>query len=520
MTRLALALVLTVFCALEGRAQESLADRINAVINGPDYKQAHWGVLVVDAKSGETVYEHNPDKLFTPASTTKLYTTAAALAAFGPQYKFETPVYRRGDVSDGRLRGDLILVASGDLTMGGRTLPDGKMAFANSDHTYAGPTTTEHELTNTNPLAGLAELAQQVQAAGIRVIQGDILIDDRLFPHARGSGSGPDLLTPIVVNDNVVDLTVTPGDGPNQLASIKMRPETSWVRMDAQVVTAEKGVSPQIDVVPTGPQSFTARGRIALGSKPLVRVWPVDDPAEFARALFIEELRRHGVTVLASPHAKPTAALPEKEAYAKLTRVALFTSPPLAEVVKVTLKVSHNLYASTLPLLVAAKNNQASIADGLRWQRRFMVELGVPVETISFAGGAGGANADCTTPRATVKLLQAMRPRKEYTAWHDGFPILGVDEQSRPRQGAGEDRHAVVVRRDEQPHALAQQGARRHGDDSEWQGPDSRDVRQRRATTRGCHDGTRRPHAGADLRDHLSVWAIKPVDDWRPRRVG
>jgi D-alanyl-D-alanine carboxypeptidase/D-alanyl-D-alanine-endopeptidase (penicillin-binding protein 4) len=51
----------------------------------------------------------------------------------------------------------------------------------------------------------------------------------------------------------------------------------------------------------------------------------------------------------------------------------------------------------------------------------------VPVETISFAGGAGGANADCTTPHATVKLLQAMRPRKEYTAWHDGFPVLGVD---------------------------------------------------------------------------------------------
>src|SRR6476660_3486296 len=91
-------------------AQESLADRIGAVINGPDYKQAHWGVLLVDAKTGETVYEHNADKLFTPASTTKLYSTAAALAAFGPQHKFETPVHRRGEVSEARLRGDLILV--------------------------------------------------------------------------------------------------------------------------------------------------------------------------------------------------------------------------------------------------------------------------------------------------------------------------------------------------------------------------------------------------------------------------
>src|SRR5262245_63734743 len=83
--------------------QESLADRIDAVVNGPDYKQAHWGVLVVDAKTGNTIYERNPDKLFTPASTTKLYSTAAALAALGPQFKFETPVYRRGQVTDGRL---------------------------------------------------------------------------------------------------------------------------------------------------------------------------------------------------------------------------------------------------------------------------------------------------------------------------------------------------------------------------------------------------------------------------------
>src|SRR5205085_11833284 len=124
------------------------------------------------------------------------------------------------------------------------------------------------------------------------------------------------------------------------------------------------------------------------------------------RALFIEALRRQGVTVLASPHARPSGELPARDAYANLNRVALFTSPPLSEAIKVTLKVSQNLYASTLPLLIAHKSGKTSIADGLRWQRRFLADLEVPAETISFAGGAGGANADCTTPRATVKLLQ------------------------------------------------------------------------------------------------------------------
>ncbi len=164
-----------------------------------------------------------------------------------------------------------------------------------------------------------------------------------------------------------------------------------------------------------------------MESKPLVRIWPVDEPTAFARALFIESLRRNGITVNASPYAKPAVELPPRDAYSKMTRVASFTSPPFSEVIKVTLKVSHNLYASTLPLLIAQKQGQGDIPAGLRWQRQFLHDLGVPVETISFGGGAGGANSDCTSPRATVKLIQEMSKRKDYTAWHAGLPILGVD---------------------------------------------------------------------------------------------
>jgi D-alanyl-D-alanine carboxypeptidase/D-alanyl-D-alanine-endopeptidase (penicillin-binding protein 4) len=399
-------------------AEEPLAKRIEAVTRGPDYKQAHWGLLVADAETGTVVYEQNSDRLFTPASTTKLYTTAAALAAFGPDYKFETAVYRRD--------GDLILVASGDLTFGGRTDAAGKVLFADSDHTYATATTTANAVTPTNPLAALESLAKQVHQAGLRTIR-DVIIDDRLFPPARGTGSGPDLLTPIIVNDNVVDVIVEPGSESGKPASVRMRPETSYVQMDAQVRTVGKGAAPMIEVIPVGKQRFAVRGQIARDSKTLVRIWNVDEPAAFARALFIECLRREGVTVTASLLGAPAGELPARDAYEKLTRVAVFTSPPLSEAIKVTLKVSHNLYASTLPLLVAAKNGQSNIAAGLRWQRRFLQDLEVPVETISFGGGAGGAPADCTTPRATVQLLRAMRKRPEYEAWHAGFPVLGVD---------------------------------------------------------------------------------------------
>src|SRR5438105_2781699 len=112
--------------------------RLEQVINGPNYKQAHWGVLVVDSQTGETVYEHNADRLFIPASVTKIFSVAAALALLGVDFRFETPVYRRGERIGMRLRGDLILVAQGDLTLGGRNGPkEDVLVFTDHDHTYA-----------------------------------------------------------------------------------------------------------------------------------------------------------------------------------------------------------------------------------------------------------------------------------------------------------------------------------------------------------------------------------------------
>ncbi len=300
---------------------------------------------------------------------------------FGPDHKFETPVYRRGEVKDGRLHGDLILVAQGDLTLGGRTTADGKMAFKDHDHIYANfPSGSESEVTDTDPLAGLTALAKQVKEAGITHIDGEVMIDDRLFAKSRGSGSGPDVVTPIVVNDNLIDILITPADKAGSPAVVKMRPQTSLIQMDAQVTTGPEKGRQEILLEAVGPNRFTVRGQVRAHSQPLVRIYPVDDPAVFARALFIEALRREGIAVAASPLAPPEGDLPEKEGYGKLTRVAVYQSPPFRELIKVTLKVSHNLYANTLPLLVAAKNGKRTLAEGMQLQRRFLADLGVPVD--------------------------------------------------------------------------------------------------------------------------------------------
>src|SRR5262249_52378735 len=154
------------------------------------------------------------------------------------------------------------------------------------------------ELTDTDPLAGLKVLARQVAESGVRKVTGDVLIDDRLFEKTPSTGSGPNWLTPIVVNDNVVDLIITPGSKPGEPATVRMRPETNYVRMDASVTTTASGIATRVEIRGGGGgERFTVRGHIAVDSPPVVRIYAVDDPTAYARAVFIETLRREGVAV-------------------------------------------------------------------------------------------------------------------------------------------------------------------------------------------------------------------------------
>ncbi|HET6878849.1 MAG TPA: D-alanyl-D-alanine carboxypeptidase/D-alanyl-D-alanine-endopeptidase [Pirellulales bacterium] len=405
-------------------AADPLAEKIGVFIDEGPYKHGHWGVLVADLGSGDVLFERAPDKLFAPASVTKLYSVAAALDAFGADYRFETPIYARGQIdAEGKLQGDLILVASGDPTLGGRAGPNGEIAYTNSDHIYGDGAV----LTDGDPLAGLNELAAAVRASGVRHVRGDVLVDDRLFEHARGTGSGPALLTPIVVNDNLIDVVVTPAT-PGSPAKVVCRPVSASLPIDAQVETVAAEAPTSVTVASPDDRCLVIRGQIAAGRKPLLHPQEVADPASFARSLLIEALRRADVSIEASPLAKNQADhLPDRSDYAGMRRVAQLTSPPFSESARLILKVSHNLHASMLPLLLATRHEERTLADGLKHQRQFLIKAGVDADSISFGGAAGGDPADYVTPRATVALLRYMATRDDFAVFDRALPVLGED---------------------------------------------------------------------------------------------
>jgi D-alanyl-D-alanine carboxypeptidase/D-alanyl-D-alanine-endopeptidase (penicillin-binding protein 4) len=170
------------------------------------------------------------------------------------------------------------------------------------------------------------------------------------------------------------------------------------------------------------------RGGLPVGHAQVVKIGEVEEPAAFARALLIEALRRRRVRVAVSPLGENHAAgLPGRGEVSKLPKVAEYTSPPFSEYARVILKVSHNLHASTLPLLLAARHGERTLEEGLKRQGGILKSLGLEPGTVSFGGGAGGSRSDLATPRATVALLRAMAARPEFAAYDAALPVLGRD---------------------------------------------------------------------------------------------
>ena len=93
-----------------------------------------------------------------------------------------TRLYRTGPIAaEGTLDGDLVWVASGDLNISGRILPDGSLAFANGDHSYAAILRTARPVDG-DPLGVVRAMAREVAGHGVKRIRGRVLVDARLFP--------------------------------------------------------------------------------------------------------------------------------------------------------------------------------------------------------------------------------------------------------------------------------------------------------------------------------------------------
>jgi len=412
----------------------ALDAKIHEIASRPEFKHATFGVEVYSLDEGKVVYSLRGQQLFTPGSTTKLLTEGTLLSLLGGDYRFHTRVYRTGSItSDGVLQGDLILVASGDPNLSGRIQPDGTLAFENEDHAYAGSPDTK--AVPGDPLLVIRELASQVASRGIRQIQGRVLVDASLFPEGDKELGTDVVISPISVNDNVVDLTVSAGDKEGAPVSLKISPETSYLTVISNIVTGPRGskveVQPPVDVTnPDGSHTITLNGKFPLGSPSILYAYPVPQPSRFAQAAFVDALKEKGIKVALPALAASANFKPLTSAYTDDNVVAEHVSPPLAEEVKVTLKVSQNLHASMTPFILGAvlgHKTQQIDQGGFDLEHDFLARGGLDLAGASQADGAGGAASAFYTPDFMVHYLAMMAKQKDFAAFKRALPILGRD---------------------------------------------------------------------------------------------
>lgn len=404
----------------------ALDSRVQAIMDGAPYQHATWGLLQVDPTTDQVVHAVNPDTLFIPGSTAKLFSVSATWATLGPDYRFTTPVYAVGTLSGDTLVGNLVLVGSGDLDLGGRTTADGRVDYVGEiDHTDANAAGSDSSiLIPEDPLSGVDELARQVHAAGITHVQGDVLMDARLFQPFTEIEPTP---TPIMLNDNVIDVVTSPGQA-GQPAAATLRPQVGPYHVAVNASTVAAGGQTHLEVSLGPDDTITVSGQIAADAKPQLRTVSVGDPDSFARTAFIEALGRAGVSVSATPTAPNSdAELPSATVYAQSPRVAELTSPPYSAYATMILKMSHNLGANLGLCLMAVHAGSTDCAQGLAIMQSFLASAGVDPSQVAQADGRGGSTVDVATPRAVVQLLRYWLTRPDAAELRATLPILGVD---------------------------------------------------------------------------------------------
>src|ERR1700726_267889 len=287
---------------------KKFAERANALLASAPASKGEWGLLIIDAETGETLYELDADKYFLPASNMKLFTTALALAKLGPDYRFHTTLETHGTVSpEGVLTGDLFLVGRGDPNLSNRRFPyDLKEEFD-------GP-----------PEKVLAELADALAAKGVKEISGNVVGDDSYFPR-EPYPNGWEIddmvweygaaLSAIAVDDNTVTLTLTPAEAAGGPVQAVVSPATPDFIVQNSVVTSAAEIKSDLTLTREPNSKFVVvRGTLPARSTPRKLVLALHDPAEHASALLAQLLRERGVKVSGVARAvhvpEPPAATP------------------------------------------------------------------------------------------------------------------------------------------------------------------------------------------------------------------
>jgi D-alanyl-D-alanine carboxypeptidase/D-alanyl-D-alanine-endopeptidase (penicillin-binding protein 4) len=371
-------------------------------------RSGKFGVMVVSLTRGDTLFSRNAGEMMQPASTMKLFSTAAALDRFGPEYTFSTDVLRDAPVGpDGAIGGNIYLRADGDPSMSSRFWNDANYPM------------------NT--------LAHAVAATGVRHVRGDLIYDASAFDDQKipdgwktkylGAAYAA-RVSALSLNENVVWVVVQPQGG---RANVTLEPATSTIPLKSSVRLVG-GRGGRIVARQKG-DSIVVSGTVGANSRELRYSLVVPDPALFTAGALRAALQSAGIVVDGAVRAGKTPASAQK--------VAGFSSPPLSEIISEMNRESINIVAELLfrdAARASAPGGMSSADAGLANMRDFLTKkVGAQANAINVSDGSGLSTLDSLTPRTMIKLLSYAHRGPWSSAFHGSLPVAGESELLRRR---------------------------------------------------------------------------------------
>jgi len=365
--------------------QCDLSGAIAAITTRPENQKAYWGIAVQDIETDKLIYANNAEKTFTPASAHKLLTTAAALAYFGSDYQFKTPIYTVGNAPHLE---KLIIKGVGD------------------------PTLTTQQLQNSLAL---------LQTKGITHID-EIIVDDSYFQNSsiNPTWEWSDLpwyyatsVNSLILNENTVTVTVSPSDigKPAIIEWSDAIAARQW-NLQSSLMTTETGEMRPAEPTQTyGSNELITTGELAVDAEPKNWFLAIPNPSQYAVETMAQLLSESGISIDTMSVYHLEYPLDQAQL------LTIISSDSLGEIIRQTNQDSRNLFAESLRQILMGEAQ--NIPD-------LLTNLGVDPNNYRLRDGSGLSRHNLATPMTFVQVLDGMAEHSEAVAYKNSLAIAAT----------------------------------------------------------------------------------------------
>jgi serine-type D-Ala-D-Ala carboxypeptidase/endopeptidase (penicillin-binding protein 4) len=402
---------------------ESLAHQIDQIIDESDLAAARWGVSVVNLADGREVYSRNSNRLFTPASNMKIFTTGVALDLLGPEYRWRTSVYANASPdTNGTIAADLVLY--------GRGAPDLIAQSKKDNHN------------------SLAQLADDLYNRGVRRIQGNVIGDESYFSgEPLGDGwNWADVqwyfgaeASALSINRNEISVNILPPT--NSVPEVRVSDPVSYVSIRNNMSAGARGKRTTLGIHRgLSDNNIHVWGELPADARGFGARLSVHNPALWAATLFHAALKAKGIAIDGSAQSR-NSRLPEGQRFdpSQAVELAFVVGSPLSEIVRTTNKESNNLFAELI-LRTMGRERAAMVSApeqsgrprgdeevGLSLMGLWLKRSQVSGDEVALHDGSGLSRLNLVTPESVSRFLVSISKTANGPGFRDSLPVSGQD---------------------------------------------------------------------------------------------